>query len=148
MVDPGERAPLKPNRSVPAPGATPVLTVTDVRAAVAWLEQAFGFAERLRIGEGHRSQLELPDGGAVILAEVRPDTRAPTAEPPSHSVLVRVRDARAHCARSRDAGAVVLMPPTDFAYGERQYSVEDPFGHRWTFSETLADVDPAQWLQP
>jgi uncharacterized glyoxalase superfamily protein PhnB len=30
-------------------------------------------------------------------------------------------------------------------YGERQYTVEDPGGHRWTFSQSVADVDPADW---
>jgi uncharacterized glyoxalase superfamily protein PhnB len=136
---------VKSNRSIPAATTVPVLTVDDVRAAVAWLTQAFDFTERVRIGEGHRSQLEVPDGGAVILAEVRSDTRVPTSGPTSHSVLVRVRDARAHFVRSRDAGARILMEPTDFEYGERQYAAEDPFGHRWTFSETLADVDPAEF---
>ncbi|HTA33662.1 MAG TPA: VOC family protein [Solirubrobacteraceae bacterium] len=139
---------MKINRSIPAATTVPVLTVADVRAAVVWLTTAFGFAERLRIGEGHRSQLDIPDGGAVILAEVRPDTREPRPGEASHSVLVRVIDARAHFVRSRDAGARILMEPTDFEYGERQYAAEDPFGHRWTFSETLADVDPAQWLRP
>jgi uncharacterized glyoxalase superfamily protein PhnB len=139
---------VKSNRSVPAATTVPVLTVADVREAVAWVTEAFGFTERLRIGEGHRSQLEVPDGGAVILAETRPNTRVPTTGAASHSVLVRVRDARGHFLRSRDAGARILMEPIDFEYGERQYSVEDPFGHRWTFSETLADVDPADWLEP
>ncbi len=139
---------MKSNRSIPDATTVPVLTVADVRAAVAWLTQAFGFAERLRIGDGHRSQLEVPDGGAVILAEVRADTSVPVAGATSHSVLIRVRDARAHFVRSRDAGARILMEPTDFEYGERQYAAEDPFGHRWTFSQTLADVDPAQWLEP
>lgn len=139
---------MKINRSIPATTTVPVLTVADVRGAVVWLTQAFGFAERLRIGEGHRSQLDIPDGGAVILAEVRPDTREPRPGEASHSVLVRVSDARAHLVRSRDAGARILMEPTDFEYGERQYAAEDPFGHRWTFSETLADVDPADWLRP
>jgi len=37
------------------------------------------------------------------------------------------------------------MEPTDFEYGERQYSAEDPAGHQWTFSETLADVAPEEW---
>jgi uncharacterized glyoxalase superfamily protein PhnB len=124
------------------------LTVADVREAVAWLSEAFGFAERLRIGEGHRSQLEVPGCGAVILAEVRPDTRPPTPGSAAHSVLVRVTDAQAHFERSRAAGARILMEPTDFEYGERQYGAEDPFGHRWTFSETLADIDPAEWLGP
>jgi hypothetical protein len=27
----------------------------------------------------------------------------------------------------------------------RQYLAADLAGHRWTFSETLADVDPASW---
>ena len=37
------------------------------------------------------------------------------------------------------------MEPTDFPYGERQYTAEDPSGHRWTFSQTLADVAPEEW---
>ena len=139
---------MKKNRSIPSATTIPVLTVSDVRAAVAWLSEAFGFTERLRIGEGHRSQLEIRGGGAVILAEVRPDTRVPTPGSAAHSVLVRVTDAQSHFERSRDAGARILMEPTDFEYGERQYGAEDPFGHRWTFSETVADVDPAQWLGP
>jgi uncharacterized glyoxalase superfamily protein PhnB len=37
------------------------------------------------------------------------------------------------------------MEPTHFEYGERQYRAEDLAGHRWTFSETLADVAPEEW---
>lgn len=37
------------------------------------------------------------------------------------------------------------MEPTDFEYGERQYEAADPAGHRWTFSETRADVAPEEW---
>jgi uncharacterized glyoxalase superfamily protein PhnB len=139
---------IKSNRSIPAATTIPVLTVADVPAAVAWLSEAFGFTERLRIGERHRSQLDIPGGGAVILAEVRPDTRVPTPQAAAHSVLVRVTDARGHFARSLRSGARILMEPTDFEYGERQYAAEDPSGHRWTFSETLSDVDPTDWLQP
>lgn len=29
--------------------------------------------------------------------------------------------------------------------GERQYSAEDPAGHQWRFSETVADVAPEEW---
>jgi Glyoxalase/Bleomycin resistance protein/Dioxygenase superfamily len=63
----------------------------------------------------------------------------------THSVMVRVEDARAHCERAREHGARILMEPTDFEYGERQYNAEDPAGHQWTFSETLADVVPEAW---
>ena len=30
-------------------------------------------------------------------------------------------------------------------FGERQYSAQDPAGHHWTFSQTLADVAPEEW---
>jgi uncharacterized glyoxalase superfamily protein PhnB len=136
---------MKQNRSIPEARVIPVLTCTDVRAAVAWLCEAFGFGERLRIGESHRSQLEVPGGGAVILGDVRGEQLPPREGEVPQSVLVRVEDARAHCERARRAGARILTEPTDFPYGERQYNAEDPFGHRWTFSETIADVDPAEW---
>jgi uncharacterized glyoxalase superfamily protein PhnB len=63
----------------------------------------------------------------------------------THTVLVRVEDADAHCARAREHGARILMEPTDFEYGERQYAAADPAGHEWTFSQTLDDVDPKTW---
>jgi uncharacterized glyoxalase superfamily protein PhnB len=136
---------VRSNRSIPDAPIVPVLSCADVRAAVDWLTHAFGFRERLRIGEGHRSQMDAGEGGAVIVAEAGSDRAAPRRSETTHAVMVRVEDARAHCERARAAGAVILMEPTDFEYGERQYHAEDPFGHRWTFSETLADVDPVEW---
>jgi uncharacterized glyoxalase superfamily protein PhnB len=135
---------MKANRSIPASTVIPVLTYPDVGAAVAWLGAAFGFAERLRIGENHRAQLNFGDG-AVIAAEALGDRVPPGGGEVSHSVLVRVDDARAHCERARANGARILMEPTDHVYGERQYTAEDLAGHRWTFSETLADVAPEEW---
>jgi uncharacterized glyoxalase superfamily protein PhnB len=135
---------MKRNRSIPAPTVVPVLIYPDVREAVAWLSGAFGFDERVRIGEGHRAQLAFGEG-AVIVADVRGDRRPPRPGESTHSVLVRVEDAHAHCEWARARGARILMEPTDFEYGERQYRAEDPAGHQWTFSETLADVAPEEW---
>ena len=135
---------MRPNRSIPSSTVVPVLIYPDVREAVAWLAAAFGFVERLRIGENHRSQLQAGEG-AVIAADVRHDKVPPRRGEVSHSVLVRIDDARAHCERARAHGARILMEPTDFEYGERQYVAEDFAGHQWTFSETLEDVDPARW---
>ena len=133
------------NRSIPDASVIPVLTYPDVRKAVTWLTDAFGFTERLRIGENHRSQLRFGDSGALIVADVRGDRRPPRPGEVTHSVMVRVEDARAHCEHARAHGARILAEPADFEYGERQYSAEDPFGHQWTFSQTLADVAPRQW---
>jgi uncharacterized glyoxalase superfamily protein PhnB len=135
---------VKRNRSIPAAAVIPVLVYPDVRAAVAFLEAAFGFSERVQIGEDHRSQLSFGDG-AVIVGDVRHDRRPPRAGEETHSVVVRVDDARTHCERAHDQGATILMEPTDFEYGERQYAAADPFGHRWTFSETLRDAQPEEW---
>jgi uncharacterized glyoxalase superfamily protein PhnB len=135
---------MKKNRSMPDATVIPVLTYPDVRQAVAWLTEAFGFTERVRIGENHRSQLRFGDG-ALIVADVRGDRRPPQRGEVTHSVVVRVDDARAHCERAQARGARILMEPTDFEYGERQYHAEDPFGHRWTFSEALADIAPEEW---
>jgi len=135
---------MKPNRSIPASTVIPVLVYPDVREAVAWLSEAFGFAERLQIGENHRSQLRAGDGH-VIVADVRGDRRPPRPGEVTHSVVVRVEDARGHCDRARQHGARILMEPQDFEYGERQYHAEDFAGHQWTFSETLADIAPEEW---
>jgi uncharacterized glyoxalase superfamily protein PhnB len=135
---------VKANRSVPSATVVPVLIYPDVRSAVRFLEQAFGFKERLQIGEDHRSQLSFGDG-AVIVGDVRHDRVPPRPGESTSSVLVRVEDARAHCEHARAHGATITMEPTDFEYGERQYHATDPWGHQWTFGETLEDVNPAAW---
>ena len=135
---------MKPNRSIPSATVIPVLIYPDVRAAVEWLAEAFGFAERVQIGEDHRSQMRVGDG-AVIIGDVRHDRVAPRDGESTHSVMVRVEDANAHCERARSHGAAILMEPTDFEYGERQYTAADLAGHQWTFSETLDDIHPEAW---
>jgi uncharacterized glyoxalase superfamily protein PhnB len=130
------------NRSVPASSVIPVLAYTDIAEAVEWLCAAFGFRVRLRIGT-HRAQLLFGDG-AVIVSE-RSGTAGDRRDSETHSVLVRVDDAERHHERATRAGARILSPPTDYPYGERQYTAEDPGGHRWTFSQSIADVDPSSW---
>jgi uncharacterized glyoxalase superfamily protein PhnB len=56
--------------------------------------------------------------------------------------MVRVASVDSHCEKAGANGARIVMPPTNFEYGERQYTAEDPAGHQWTFSETLEDVAP------
>jgi catechol 2,3-dioxygenase-like lactoylglutathione lyase family enzyme len=123
------------NRSMPPSAVIPVLTCADVRASSAWLTAAFGLLERLAIGE-HRVQMSYGSGSLVLAA----GPVAPAA------VMVRVEDADTHCATARAAGARIVTEPADHPYGERQYTALDPDGHRWTFSQTIADVDPADWL--
>jgi uncharacterized glyoxalase superfamily protein PhnB len=122
-----------------AASVIPSLPYPDVVAAAEWLSRAFGFRVRWRAG-GHRAQLAVGDG-AVVLVEGA-DAPAGATGP---AILVRVDDVEAHHARSRGAGATILTEPADFPYGERQYGALDLAGHRWTFSQSIADVPPESW---
>ena len=130
------------NRSIQQATVIPVLAYPDVNQAADWLCAAFGFSVRLRIGD-HRVQMNVGDG-AVTLRELRPGEEN-GALGVGHSITVRVEDADAHCRKAREHGARVTAEPMTHMYGERQYNAEDPAGHAWTFSQSLADVDPAEW---
>ena len=132
---------MRANRSIPPAVVIPVLQYADVRAAVEWLTKAFGFRERMTIGT-HRAQLTFA-GGALVVHEGGPGEGPKGGG--AHSVMVRVEDADAHCAIARQNGATILREPVTYPYGERQYTAVDSGRHAWTFSQSIADVDPAAW---
>ena len=131
-----------PNRSIPAASVIPELGYRDVDVAAEWLCRVFGFRERLRIGN-HRVQLVSGDGAMVVTElESGADARLGMG---SHSMLVRVEDVDLHHDRAVRSGARIVHPAADYPFGERQYTVEDIGGHLWTFSQSIADVDPEAW---
>jgi uncharacterized glyoxalase superfamily protein PhnB len=125
------------NRSMPQATIIPEIPYPDVNQAASWLARAFGFAERLRIGN-HRVQLTFGDG-AIIVTSQEGHERSP------YSLMVRVPDVDAHCRHAESHGAKIVSPPTDYLYGERQYTATDFAGHTWTFSQTISDIDPSEW---
>ena len=133
------------NRSAPPATVTPVLVYPDVRAAVDWLESAFGFEERVRIGDAHRAQMRVGADGAVVLANVGSDRVAPDRRSNTHLIKVRVPDVDAAWARARERGARIVEDLTTWEYGERSGVVEDIGGHRWELTQTVRDVEPEDW---
>lgn len=140
------------NRSMPACTVIPVLTYDDAVDAATWLCETFGFTERWRVGN-HRVQLAVGDG-AVVVTERRVGrvVDSPPVEPTTtqrshgcHSVMVRIENVDSHYEHARARGAQILDPPTDDPYGERQYTAEDPGGHRWSFSQSIADAAAEEW---
>jgi uncharacterized glyoxalase superfamily protein PhnB len=128
---------MRQNRSAPPCPVIPVIIYPDPSAAAEWLSNAFGFTVRLRIAN-HRIQMKAGDG-CFTIAEG-------TVEPNgSCFIQVRIEDAPGHCERARKAGAKILTEPKEHIYGERQYNVQDFYGHRWDFTETISDVDPESW---
>src|SRR5947208_10261821 len=108
------------NRSAPPATVTPVLVYPDVRAAVAWLEAALGFEERVRIGDGHRAQMRVGLDGAVVVADVGGDRVAPEQNTTiTHLIKLRVPDVDAAFARACTHGAGVVEELRTWEYGER-----------------------------
>lgn len=133
------------NRSAPPATVTPVLVYPDVRAAVAWLESAFGFEERVRIGDSHRAQLRVGSDGAVVVADVRGDQIAPSDGVVTQIVKVRVPNVDEAFGRACGVGARIVEELRTYEYGERSGVLEDVGGHRWELTETVRDVAPEEW---
>jgi len=128
------------NRSIPQCTVLPELAYPDVGAAVDWLCETFGFTLRIRIAN-HRAQLNVGDGAVILTELAGPEISIPLA----HSVMVRIEDVDRHWQHAAQCGARLLREPADYPYGERQYSVADHVGRRWTFSQSIADIDPKDW---
>jgi uncharacterized glyoxalase superfamily protein PhnB len=135
---------MRANRSMPQAPVIPELVYPDVAPAVTWLRETFGFATRWTAGT-HRAQLAVGDAAVVVMAADGDGRATPEPSAVTHGVMVRVEDVDAHHERARAHGATILHAPADFPYGERQYGAEDLAGHRWTFSQTIADVAPEDW---
>jgi uncharacterized glyoxalase superfamily protein PhnB len=136
------------NRSAPKATVVPILVYEDVAKAIDWLCSAFGFTERLRAagpdGSVTHAQLAIAEG-AVMLGRQGAEFRPPRPNEVSQFVVVHVENVDEHFRRARERGARILESPANKPFGERQYTAEDPGGHRWTFSQSIADVAPAEW---
>jgi uncharacterized glyoxalase superfamily protein PhnB len=121
---------------MPACTVIPVLGYPDVGKAIDWLCSTFGFSVRLRIAN-HRAQLNVGEGAIAVTEQSGPVSK--------DSVMVRVENVDRHHDHAVQHGARVLDQPADYPFGERQYTVEDFAGRRWTFSQSIADVDPKDW---
>ena len=126
---------MQTNRSMPPGTVIPELAYPDVATAAVWLRDTFGFSERVRIGN-HRIQMTIGDG-SIVVVELPRSRKCHT--------MVRVDDVDAHHRQAQEHGATILAAPTTWPYGERQYKAEDPGGHTWTFSQSVADVHPGDW---
>ena len=134
------------SRTTGSVSVVPELVYPDVERAVDWLCAAFGFTEVWRAG-GHRARIAFGNGVVIIAdADAEYGRAAPTpGELRSHAVMVKVADVDAHHDHAQRQGARITSPPANYSYGERQYSAADLAGHRWTFSQAIADLAPEDW---
>lgn len=137
--------------AAPRPTFIPSLAYKDNRAALKWLEAAFGFeaSEVLTDAKGNIAHAEMSFGDGVVMIgnEWADWTRSPASLDGKNTQRLHVRverDIDVHCARARQAGATIVMEPADQFYGERTYIAADPEGHHWTFAQPVKEVSFAE----
>ena len=138
--------------SKPLPSVSPSVCYRDPKAALKWLEQAFGFEPRMVIvndsGDLMHSEMRFGDGVVMIGSEWSPQHKSPANVNGFNTQTVHVQmkdDVDAHCERARKAGAKIVREPETQFYGDRTYRAADPEGHIWSFGQTVKPMTPEQW---
>ena len=126
-----------------ASSVIPILVYEDIEAGHDYLVETFGFTSGgiYRTDDGTVVHGEVRMGDAVIWMHrvtAEHEMVSPKDSTTAHGGLeVIVPDVDVHYARSVAAGARIDRPPTDQAYGLREYGARDPENHRWWFSSPL-----------
>ena len=123
------------------------LSYKDPRAALAWLEKAFGFEVTMLIEDGEgavaHSEMRFGDSAVMVGSEWSADHKSPRSVEGKNTQSVHIQideDIDAHCERARTAGAEITQAPATQFYGDRTYRCRDLEGHIWTVAETIAVV--------
>jgi uncharacterized glyoxalase superfamily protein PhnB len=126
------------------PAFIPSVIYKDNRAALKWLQDAFGFeaSEVLTAANGDIVHAEMSHGDGVVMigSEFAEWAASPASIGGKNTQRIHVRlesGIDEHCARARRAGAQIAMDPADQFYGERAYMAVDLEGHHWTFSQPV-----------
>ena len=123
----------------------------DNRAALKWLQKAFGFevGEVLTDSKDNIVHAEMTheNGVVMISGEFTSWARSPSSVDGANTQRVHVRLSNGldeHCERARQAGAKIEMPPATQFYGDRTYMAVDLEGHHWTFAQAVKQVSVAE----
>ena len=134
------------------PSLASALCYRDPKAAFAWLEKAFGFEPHFAIsdkdGNLMHSEMRFGDGLIMVGSEWSAMHKSPKSIAGLNTQTVHIQlseDIDAHCARARQAGAVIAQEPETQFYGDRTYRAVDPEGHIWTFGQTVQEMTPEEW---
>jgi uncharacterized glyoxalase superfamily protein PhnB len=135
----------------PFPSLSSAICYLDPRAALAFLEEAFGFEVSMLIedGEGNIAHSEMRFGEAVVMIgnEWSADHKSPKSLGGKNTQTVHIQvttDVDAHCERARAAGFEIIVEPETQFYGDRTYRCRDPEGHIWTVAQTVETVTREQ----
>lgn len=130
----------------------PGLRYTDARAAIAWLQRAFGAEPHVVYDhpDGTVAHAELIIAGNIFMfGNTRDDDPVNPVRSPQQvhgvtaGIYVVLPDAAAvdalH-ARAAAAGATIRQPPYNTEYGSHDFRATDLDGHPWTFGTYKPEV--------
>ncbi len=133
------------------PPISPLLFYRDPKAALDFLELAFGFETRMVVDDGQGGVIhsETTYQGHVVMVSGPPSglwaSPADLAGRRTGSVHVQVPDGiDALCEQARAAGAKIEREPADQPYGDRVFTCLDPEGHSWSFGQTIQAMSAAE----
>jgi uncharacterized glyoxalase superfamily protein PhnB len=122
----------------------PLLVCQDIPAEHDFLVNVLGFSSggihRTAAGQAVHGEVRHGDL-AIWLHRVAAELKlaSPRSMPAATSgLIVYVDDVDAHYLRARSHGAQPEGEPKDMPYGQREYAITDPEGHRWWFATPLA----------
>jgi uncharacterized glyoxalase superfamily protein PhnB len=134
------------------PAVSASVCYKDPKAALRWLEEAFGFEPVMVIlganDELMHSEMRFGDGLVMVGSEWSPLHKSPASIDGFNTQTVHVQmkdNVDAHCERARKAGAKIVREPETQFYGDRTYRAADPEGHIWSFGQTVTQMTPEQW---
>ncbi len=129
----------------------PQVPYEDIRAALSFLERAFGFREirstRMEGAGGviHHANVEFGDSVIGIGTQGAHGAISPkSAGVASQYISVYVDDIDAHYERAFAAGAQIGRGPRDHGRDYRAYEALDLEGHRWRFVQWMEAVPPTE----
>jgi uncharacterized glyoxalase superfamily protein PhnB len=138
----------------PRPTFIPSVIYKDNRAALQWLQKAFGFEPSMVLTDAQdkivHAEMSYGDGVVMIGSEFFSWTKSPTAVGGVNTQRIHVRIEKGideHCERARAAGAKIIGEPADQFYGDRTYGAMDLEGHSWTFAQPAAKATTVEEME-
>lgn len=129
---------------------TPYLVIKGAAAAIDFYRTAFNATEvmRMPMPDGRIGHAELRMGDSVVmLADESPEAEAispSTLGGTTVGLMIYVEDADSIFNKAISMGAKVKKPMATQFYGDRNGTIEDPFGHKWTIATHVEDVTPEE----
>jgi uncharacterized glyoxalase superfamily protein PhnB len=138
--------------TIDLPSVSASVSYKDPKAALKWLEEAFGFEPIVVMlndaGQVMHSEMRVGNGVIMVAGEWSTLNKSPASVDGVNTQTVHVQmtdDVDTHCQRARKAGAKIVREPETQFYGDRTYRAEDPEGHVWSFGQKIKEMTSEEW---